>query len=152
MKLEAAGLVRKIFEAAFASAQSQLCVPPHLPMPSEVTGRLIVSGADKASAAIKGGRMAAVSYPARVIHLLLSDVPGNRPVDIASGDVDSIKKIAGAVMRPPTLKRVVAKGLSPRASLDANDGQDFFQTLADSVITGSTLTNVNDLRLVPINR
>ena len=35
--------------------------------------------------AIKGGRLAAACYPARVRTLLISDVPGDRPVDIASG-------------------------------------------------------------------
>ena len=35
--------------------------------------------------AIKGGRLAAACHPARVITLLLSDVPGDRPMDIASG-------------------------------------------------------------------
>ncbi len=35
--------------------------------------------------AIKGGRLAAACYPARVLTLLLSDVPGDQPMDIASG-------------------------------------------------------------------
>ena len=35
--------------------------------------------------AIKGGRLAAACHPARVISLLLSDVPGDNPMDIASG-------------------------------------------------------------------
>jgi hydroxypyruvate reductase len=35
--------------------------------------------------AIKGGRLAAECYPARVLTLLLSDVPGDNPMDIASG-------------------------------------------------------------------
>src|SRR5579864_2722106 len=35
--------------------------------------------------AIKGGRLAAACYPAQVLTLLISDVPGDRPVDIASG-------------------------------------------------------------------
>jgi hydroxypyruvate reductase len=35
--------------------------------------------------AIKGGRLAAACYPARVLTLLLSDVPGDNPMDIASG-------------------------------------------------------------------
>src|SRR5208282_4152597 len=34
---------------------------------------------------IKGGRLAAACYPARVVSLLISDVPGDRPIDIASG-------------------------------------------------------------------
>ncbi len=35
--------------------------------------------------AIQGGRLAAACHPARVVSLLLSDVPGDDPVDIASG-------------------------------------------------------------------
>ena len=35
--------------------------------------------------AIKGGRLAAACHPARVLNLLLSDVPGDDPIDIASG-------------------------------------------------------------------
>lgn len=422
MKQEAARLMREMFEAAIASAQPQLCVPPHLPLPSEVKGRLIVIGAGKASAAmaravedhwagplsglvvtrygysvpcerieiveaahpvpdqagldaaqrllqvvqglsaddvvlclisgggssllplplpgislqdkqqvnrallasgatisemntvrrhlsaIKGGRLAAACHPARVINLLLSDVPGDQPLDIASGPtvadpsncedalaivrrygielpanvlkvltsgagesvkptdprlaridtrmvaapqqalqaaatvalrngytpyilsdaiqgeardvgkvlgamalqvaersepfarpcallsggettvtlrgqgrggrnvecllslglatqghprihalmgdtdgVDGIEEIAGALIGPHTLEKAFAKGLSPRASLDANDGHGFFQTLGDSVITGPTLTNVNDFRVILIN-
>lgn len=34
---------------------------------------------------IKGGRLAAACYPARVVNLLISDVPGDNPMDIASG-------------------------------------------------------------------
>ena len=422
MKLQAASVMREMFEAAIASAQPQLCVPPHLPSPSEVKGRLIVIGAGKASAAmaravedhwagplsglvvtrygytvpcerieiveaahpvpdqagldaaqrllqlvqglsvddvvlclisgggssllplplpgislqdkqqvnrallasgasiseintvrrhlsaIKGGRLAAACHPARVINLLLSDVPGDRPLDIASGPtvadpsscedalvilrrysielpahvlqvlsggagesvkptdprlarvdtrmvaapqqalqaaaavalrhgytpyilgdaiegeardvgkvlgamalqvaergepfarpcallsggettvtlrglgrggrnvecllslalatqgharihalmgdtdgVDGIEEIAGALMGPHTLNNAFARGLSPRASLDANDGHGFFQKLGDSVITGPTLTNVNDFRVILIN-
>ena len=422
MKHAAASVMREMFEEAIASAQPQLCVPPHLPLPSEVKGRLIVIGAGKASAAmaravedhwtgplsglvvtrygyqvpcerieiaqaahpvpdqagldaaqrllqlvqglsaddvvlclisgggssllslplpgislqdkqavnrallasgatisemntvrrhlsaIKGGRLAATCHPARVINLLLSDVPGDRPLDIASGPtvadpstcedalaivrryridlpapvlqvlvsgagesvkpddprlarvdtrmvaapqqalqaaaavarrhgytpcilgdaiegeardvgkvlgamalqvaergepfarpcallsggettvtlrgqgrggrnvecllslaiatqghprihalmgdtdgVDGIAEIAGALMGPHTLQAAFAQGLSPRASLDANDGHGFFQTLGDSVITGPTLTNVNDFRVILIH-
>lgn len=35
--------------------------------------------------AIKGGRLAAACSPARVLNLLISDVPGDDPIDIASG-------------------------------------------------------------------
>lgn len=34
---------------------------------------------------IKGGRLAAACYPAKVVSLLISDVPGDRLIDIASG-------------------------------------------------------------------
>lgn len=35
--------------------------------------------------AIKGGRLAASCFPASVLNLIISDVPGNNPIDIASG-------------------------------------------------------------------
>jgi hydroxypyruvate reductase len=35
--------------------------------------------------AIKGGRLGAACHPARVLTLMISDVPGDRPIDIASG-------------------------------------------------------------------
>src|SRR5205809_1487853 len=35
--------------------------------------------------AIKGGRLAAACHPAKVVTLLISDVPGDNPMDVASG-------------------------------------------------------------------
>ena len=35
--------------------------------------------------AIKGGRLAAACHPARMLTLMISDVPGDNPIDIASG-------------------------------------------------------------------
>ena len=46
-------LLRRMFDAAVASAQPARCVPPHLPRPEELgRGRLVVIGAGKASAAM----------------------------------------------------------------------------------------------------
>ena len=46
-------LLKKMFDAAVASAQPALCIPPHLPSPASLgAGRLIVIGAGKASAAM----------------------------------------------------------------------------------------------------
>jgi len=46
-------LLRRMFDAAVASAQPARCVPPHLPRPEELgQGRLVVIGAGKASAAM----------------------------------------------------------------------------------------------------
>ena len=43
-------LLRRMFDAAIASAQPALCIPRHLPVPPR--GRCIVIGAGKASAAM----------------------------------------------------------------------------------------------------
>lgn len=229
-----ADLLRRMFDAAVASAQPALCVPPHLPTPRQLEGgRLIVIGAGKASAAmaeaveahwsgplsglvvtrygygapcsrieiveaahpvpdaagleaaqrmlelvrglkpedtvlclisgggsallpmplpgltledkqainqallqsgatigemncvrrhlsaIKGGRLAAACHPARVITLLMSDVPGDSPVDIASGptvadpstcaDALAIVRRYGIAL-PPAARRLLEEG------------------------------------------
>jgi hydroxypyruvate reductase len=79
---------------------------------------------------------------------------GQPEVHAIAGDtdgVDGVEEIAGAVLTPDTLARAWAKGVNPRASLDNNDGHGFFQALGDSVITGPTLTNVNDFRAIVID-
>jgi glycerate 2-kinase len=76
---------------------------------------------------------------------------GRAEVHAIAGDTDGVdgaEEIAGAIVAPDTLARAWAAGLNPRASLDANDGHGFFQALGDSVVTGPTLTNVNDFRAI----
>ena len=72
------------------------------------------------------------------IHALAADTDG----------VDGAEEIAGAVIGPDTLARARAAGLLPAAALADNDGHGFFQTLGDSLVTGPTLTNVNDFRAI----
>jgi glycerate 2-kinase len=70
-----------------------------------------------------------------------------------SGDTDGIDgagQAAGAIVTPDTLTRAADLGLNARASLAENDGHGFFEALGDQVITGPTLTNVNDFRAILI--
>ncbi|MDR6775749.1 glycerate kinase, partial [Azospirillum sp. BE72] len=69
--------------------------------------------------AVKGGRLAAACAPARVLTLLLSDVPGDNPMDIASGptvgdptscaDALAILRRYGITV-PPALRDVLESG------------------------------------------
>lgn len=80
--------------------------------------------------------------------LALQGRPG---VHALAGDTDGVdgqEEIAGALIGPDTLARAWAAGISPAERLDANDGHGFFEALGDSVVTGPTLTNVNDFRAV----
>ncbi len=81
----------------------------------------------------------------------LDGLPGVHAMAGDTDGVDGAEEIAGAVLTPDTLKRAWAQGINPRASLDNNDGHGFFQALGDSVITGPTLTNVNDFRAIVID-
>ena len=76
---------------------SALLPLPHAPLDlavkQEINRALLQSGATigemncvrRHLSAIKGGRLAAACHPARVVTLLISDVPGDNPADIASG-------------------------------------------------------------------
>ncbi|MGB9109870.1 MAG: glycerate kinase, partial [Telluria sp.] len=70
-----------------------------------------------------------------------------------AGDTDGVdgqEEIAGAYFSPDSLTRAFDKKMPPMHSLDRNDGHGFFQALGDSVVTGPTLTNVNDFRAILI--
>ncbi len=72
------------------------------------------------------------------IHALMADTDG----------VDGQEEVAGAVMGPDTLARAWASGLRPLDELANNNGHGFFGALGASVVTGPTLTNVNDFRAI----
>ena len=79
---------------------------------------------------------------------------GHPRIHALAGDTDGVdgqEEIAGAVFTPDSLARAWGKGIKPQDSLANNDGHGFFQALGDSVITGPTLTNVNDFRAIFID-
>jgi glycerate 2-kinase len=70
-----------------------------------------------------------------------------------AGDTDGIdgaEEIAGAIITPDTIPRAAEKGVSAKERLADNDGHGFFEALGDQIITGPTLTNVNDFRAILI--
>jgi len=80
--------------------------------------------------------------------LSLDASPGVYALAGDTDGVDGMEEIAGAILTPDTLARAWAQGMNPRSFLDHNDAHSFFQTLGDSVVTGPTLTNVNDFRAI----
>ena len=81
----------------------------------------------------------------------LAATPGVHAIAADTDGVDGAEEIAGAIVTPTTLSRAWAQGLNPRSFLDSNDAHRFFESLHDSVVTGPTLTNVNDFRAVLID-
>jgi hydroxypyruvate reductase len=72
-------------------------------------------------------------------------------ISAIAGDTDGIdgsEDNAGAMVFPDSLERAAAAGLDPAKLLDDNDSYGFFAELGDLVVTGPTLTNVNDFRAV----
>jgi len=78
---------------------------------------------------------------------------GHARIYALAGDTDGVdgqEEIAGGCIGPDSLARSWSLGLRPNDMLDNNDAHAFFAALGDSVITGPTLTNVNDFRAILI--
>ena len=70
-----------------------------------------------------------------------------------AGDTDGIdgsEDAAGAIVTPDTLTRGRTLNLNARTFLGRFDSYSFFKAIGDLVITGPTLTNVNDIRAILI--
>lgn len=80
--------------------------------------------------------------------LALNGAPGISALAADTDGIDGGGPAAGALVGPDTLARARALGLDPRAMLAANDAHPLFEALGDTVVTGPTLTNVNDFRAI----
>jgi hydroxypyruvate reductase len=93
----------------------------------------------------------------RNVEFLLSmavELDGRSRIFAIAGDTDGVdgaEEIAGAIITPDTLERARKLAIDAKASLADNDGHGFFEALGDQVVTGPTLTNVNDFRAVLVN-
>ena len=65
--------------------------------------------------------------------------------------VDGAEEVAGAIIGPDTLERATRLGISSSSYLADNDAHSAFEALGDQVISGPTLTNVNDFRAVLVD-
>jgi hydroxypyruvate reductase len=67
------------------------------------------------------------------------------------GGIDGSESKAGAVIGPHTLPRAAAPGLDARAALLDNDAYGFFSAIDVLLVTGPTLTNVNDFHAILVS-
>ncbi|HYH70639.1 MAG TPA: glycerate kinase [Methyloceanibacter sp.] len=97
----------------------------------------------------KGGRNSEFLL---ALAIALQGIPG---IYALAGDTDGIdgsEDNAGAILTPDTLARAQKAGLNAKAMLANNDPYSFFKGIGDLLETGPTLTNVNDLRAILIER
>ena len=64
--------------------------------------------------------------------------------------IDGTEDNAGALIAPDTLVRALSVGEDAGARLENNDAYSFFTALGDLVMTGPTMTNVNDFRAIVV--
>ena len=114
--------------------------------------KLLLSGGET-TVTITGGKYGRGGRNTEYLLSLAVALEGSKNIYALAGDSDGIdgtEDAAGAVIGPDTLARAHAKGLDAAAYLAAHDSYSFFAALDDLVITGPTLTNVNDIRALLI--
>jgi glycerate 2-kinase len=109
---------------------------------------VLLSGGETTVTVRGGGR------GGRNVEFLLSlavALDGHARIRALAGDTDGVdgqEEIAGAQIGPDSLQRARSLGFKPKDVLEDNDAHSLFTALGDSVITGPTLTNVNDFRAI----
>jgi glycerate 2-kinase len=83
--------------------------------------------------------------------LALEGLEGVVVLSAGTDGTDGPTDAAGAVADGQTVSRALHMGLTPDRCLANNDSYTFFQSLDDLVVTGPTLTNVMDLRIVLVD-
>ena len=78
--------------------------------------------------------------------------PGIHAIACDTDGIDGTEDNAGAIAGPDSLARGRTKGLDAKAMLASNDGYGFFAGIGDLVVTGPTRTNVNDFRVILVER
>jgi glycerate 2-kinase len=81
------------------------------------------------------------------------EIDGLKGVVVLSGGTDGTDgptDAAGGIVDGTTVQRARDKGFDARSYLERNDSYPFLKTVGDLLITGPTLTNVMDLRMVLI--
>jgi hydroxypyruvate reductase len=93
----------------------------------------------------RGGRNAEFLL---ALAIALDGAPGISAIACDTDGIDGSEDNAGCVVGPDTLARAKAKGLDANVYLAENDAYTFFAELDDLVMSGPTLTNVNDFRAI----
>jgi glycerate 2-kinase len=82
--------------------------------------------------------------------LAIDGLDGIAAIACDTDGIDGTEDNAGALADGATVERARAAGLDARKRLARNDAYTVFEALGDLVVTGPTLTNVNDFRAILI--
>lgn len=111
---------------------------------------LISGGECTVTLRAEGGRGGRCSEFLLALAIELEGISGIHAIAADTDGIDGSEDNAGALLGPDTSKRARSAGIDPRDYLARNDSYGFFAALGDLLMTGPTLTNVNDYRAVVI--
>jgi hydroxypyruvate reductase len=115
-------------------------------------GTVLLSGGETTVTVRGAGRGGPNGEYLLALALALDGAPGVWAIACDTDGIDGTEDNAGCLVRPDTLARATGAGLDGAALLAENDAYGFFSALGDLVITGPTLTNVNDFRAIMVNQ
>ena len=115
-------------------------------------GTVLLSGGEATVTVTGEGRGGPNAEYALALALALDGAPGIFTTACDTDGIDGTEDNAGALVAPDTLARGRAAGEDAAGRLAANDAYGFFAALGDLVMTGPTLTNVNDFRAILVRR
>ncbi len=135
---------------AVAAAQARLALALHTGMRPGDPPILLLSGGELTVTRRGDGTGGPNAEFCLALAIGLAGAPGIHALACDTDGVDGAAEVAGARVGPETLARAAACGIDPQAALDRNDAHGFFGALSDQIVTGPTLTNVNDFRAILI--
>ena len=115
-------------------------------------GTILLSGGEATVTVTGEGQGGPNAEYALALASALDGAPGIFAIACDTDGIDGTEDNAGALVTPDTLARSRAAGEDAAARLAANDAYGFFAALDDLVMTGPTLTNVNDFRAILVSR
>jgi len=118
--------------------------------PIKTPGVLLSGGEVTVTIKGEGGRGGPNTEYLLAMALALDGAEGIYAMACDTDGIDGSEDNAGALLTPDTLARARDAGLDAQALLDGNDAYTFFHGLGDLLMTGPTLTNVNDFRAILI--
>ncbi len=123
----------------------------HAKLALETRGPAVILSGGETTVTLKGnGRGGRNAEYALALAIGLDAAPNISAVAIDTDGIDGSEDNAGARVTPDVLARAAALGIDPAVMLANNDAYGFFAATGDLVMTGPTLTNVNDFRAIVV--
>ena len=113
-------------------------------------GTILLSGGEATVTVTGGGRGGPNAEYALALALALDGRADIWAMACDTDGIDGTEDNAGALIAPDSLARATGLGESAIRRLGDNDAYGFFQALGDLVMSGPTMTNVNDFRAILI--
>ena len=133
-----------------ARAQAQMALEIHASLRPGDRPVLLISGGELTVTRRGNGVGGPNAEFCLALAIALKGADGVHAIACDTDGVDGAAEVAGAVIGPGTLEAAKVAGLDPQAALAANDAHSFFAAIGAQVVTGPTLTNVNDFRAIAI--